>query len=473
MAGITEAATRTRAAATPQRTATQALPLGALVNDSYNGYRWAPPSANNTWNVLQQLHDNGVEWCRAWSTIQSFPELRANPNWWQYGWKNEYWACQEVAAGILSAAAQLGMRLQAVLFLSDQPGDAGKYLLPAAWKGMTQAQVNEQIRLTSAATASYFKSLGLNIEVFELGNEIDFGILGMGLGKTVNPPLGTDWTTDVGWMRDNVWGPMAPMLQAAIDGVRTSYPNAKMLLHIAGFGYSPGNVLTPGFFKSMIDLGVNYDIAGLSYPYMTNSGPVVPQPYFAQADFQNTLTALAALGKSIQLVEFNYPASTIGTAQTPSSLYPYTEQGQADFIRDFADSLRGKVERLFYWYPDYYPGFRNDANPELGSCGLFSAKDRPRSALAVMKDLSRAGISATDCLFDWAELNYDQYFPRGGGNAGTYSTYTYRYYAAKKNYLAISSADNYVYVMGPSFGSGIVQVGPAASFLAAASCPSI
>jgi arabinogalactan endo-1,4-beta-galactosidase len=263
------------------------------------------------------------------------------------------------------------------------------------------------------------------------------------------------------------------LLNAAIEGVRSVYPGAKMLLHIAGFGYSPGDVLAPAFFQSMIASGVPYDIAGLSYPYLIVPSPVVPQPYFTQRGFQNALAGIAALGKAVQLVEFNYPASPTGVIQSQSAspLYPLTPDGQANFIRDFASAVLGKVERLFYWYPDYYPTFRNGANPELESCGLFSAKDVPRLALAMLNQIAAAGIaSQNDCLFNWAERQYAGYFPPGTGSGGTYPPYNYRYYPGTGNYLAVSSADNHVYVRGPSFGAGTIDVGPASTFLSLSSC---
>jgi lysyl endopeptidase len=40
-------------------------------------------------------------------------------------------------------------------------------------------------------------------------------------------------------------------------------------------------------------------------------------------------------------------------------------------------------------------------------------------------------------LFNWAETAYAGYFPRGGGVAGLQLGYTYRYYAATGNYLAV------------------------------------
>jgi len=361
-----------------------ALAAGALVSDSYYAYRWSSGPAQ-PWDVLQYLRRDGFRWLRMWVTTLSYPELRTTSDWSNLPWQDNYWACLEASGAILAAAAALGFRLQAVLFLSDQSSSAGGQPLAAAWIGLTPTQLAVAVQQSAANTASYYESLGLNIEVFEIGNEIDFGICGIQLGTTAPVPPGIDWTTDPGWMQSNVWGPCAPLLQAAINGVRSVYPNAKILLHIAGFGYSPGNLLTSAFFQSMVDLGVPFDIAGLSYPYMY-AGNDVPQPYFAQADFLSALDSIANVGKPIQIVEFNYPAAPVGITKVPSPSYPFTPTGQANFVHDFAHAVNGRVESLWYWDADYYLGWPGaDIPPALVSSGLFSAYDTPRPALAVFK----------------------------------------------------------------------------------------
>jgi len=385
--GVKGAAGNAYAESTASFTTTaQALSLaaGAMVSDSYYAYRWSSPPAQ-PWDVLQYLRGNGFRWLRMWVTTLSSPELRTTSDWSTLLWRNEYWACLEASGAILAAAAALGFRLQAVLFLSDQAAHAGQQPLAATWAGLTPTQLAAAVQESAAATASYYQSLGLNIEVFEIGNEIDFGVCGIYMGTTVPVPAGVDPVNTPSWMEENIWGPSAPLLKAAISGVLSVYPNAKILLHIAGVGYSTGNIAAYSFFQSMVNLGVPFDIAGLSYPYMFSGGDV-PQPYFAQADFLSALDSIAAVGRPIQIVEFDYPAAPAGITKTPSPLYPFTPAGQANFIQDFANEINGRVESLWYWYADYYLGWPDAANnPELVSSGLFSAYDTPRPALAVFK----------------------------------------------------------------------------------------
>jgi sugar lactone lactonase YvrE len=81
------------------------------------------------------------------------------------------------------------------------------------------------------------------------------------------------------------------------------------------------------------------------------------------------------------------------------------------------------------------------------------------------------GISRSDCIFNWAEQTYAQYFSPAGATDATYAPYAYRYYSGTGNYLAISSSDNNIYILGPSFGSTPQAVGPITSFLSQSGCP--
>ncbi|MFZ1851740.1 MAG: glycosyl hydrolase 53 family protein [Nitrosomonas sp.] len=370
-----------------------ALALGAVVMDTYLRRRWTEPS-RNPWDVLPDLADNGFEWLRVAVTTRSFPELRATTAWHTIPFKSEYWSSLEVSGALLREAADLGFRLHAVLFLSHQAADAGegRQARPAEWTGLTEAEVETRVQQHATAVATYYKSLGLDIEVFEIGNEIDFGVCGIRLGETVAVPGNIDAVNDPIWMRDNLWKLGAPLLKAAIRGVRAVYSDAKILLHVAGFGYSRLNIAATGFFQSMIDLGVPFDIAGLSFPYQFN-GPDVAQPYFANSDFLATLNQIANLGRPLQIVEFSYPADPSGTSKTPASKYPFTPAGQAAFIGAFAEAVRGKVDSIFYFYPDYYAGFA-PSSPELEGGGLFNSTTTARPGLEVFNAIAESRLLA-------------------------------------------------------------------------------
>lgn len=79
-------------------------------------------------------------------------------------------------------------------------------------------------------------------------------------------------------------------------------------------------------------------------------------------------------------------------------------------------------------------------------------------------------MATSDCLFDWAELTYPQFFAPAGAASATYAPYYYRYYPGTGNYLATSSADNRIWVLGLISGNNLLDVGPITDFLSTAGC---
>ena len=82
-----------------------------------------------------------------------------------------------------------------------------------------------------------------------------------------------------------------------------------------------------------------------------------------------------------------------------------------------------------------------------------------------------SAVSQSDCLFNWAERTYPEYFSPAGAASATYAPYYYRYYSGTGNYLATSAADNDIWVLGPSWGNNLLDVGPGAGLLTIAGCP--
>ena len=60
----------------------------------------------------------------------------------------------------------------------------------------------------------------------------------------------------------------------------------------------------------------------------------------------------------------------------------------------------------------------------------------------------------TDCLFNWAEVNYPTLFAPAGATTTVGGIYTYRYYSATNAYVGVSSVDGHVYYLG---SDGVMQ----------------
>jgi hypothetical protein len=74
----------------------------------------------------------------------------------------------------------------------------------------------------------------------------------------------------------------------------------------------------------------------------------------------------------------------------------------------------------------------------------------------------------SDCIFDWAERDFPQYFAPAKASSAYYQNYYYRYYATTGVYLATN--DNILWALGPPTGNALLSLGPMSNFLQAAGC---
>jgi hypothetical protein len=76
-----------------------------------------------------------------------------------------------------------------------------------------------------------------------------------------------------------------------------------------------------------------------------------------------------------------------------------------------------------------------------------------------------------DCMFNWGERNFPQYFAPAGAVSARFPPYYFRFYPGTSTYLATSSADDHIWVQGPLVSGGERRdVGPIAAFLTQSGC---
>jgi arabinogalactan endo-1,4-beta-galactosidase len=273
----------------------------------------------------------------------------------------------DFATEVAKRAAQTGLEPYLVLFLSDDWADVNKQPAPAEWADLTLDERAEAIRMYSQETAQHFIEQGVNMDFYEIGNEIDYGIAGI-FADTKHP-------RDPHTLRQSIWVDEAYLIKAAIEGVRIADPEAKILLHIAT-GWSPD--FASAFFQSMSDLGVDYDYVGLSYYPSAFGSPTAIQ-------FCATLDRLKSeVGKPIIIAETAYPAEppTGGLFhEWRRSVYgyPLTPEGQAWWLMDFIKAMRerGDVSGVYLFSPGFW------FSGELwGPFALFDSEGRARPAVA-------------------------------------------------------------------------------------------
>jgi len=289
---------------------------------------------------------------------------------------SDFWSSQQVGAHLLAEAQQDGMQNYLEMFLSDQNADAGLQNAPAAWQGLSVSDTAAELKNYTYQTVSYYKSKGINIGLYGIGNEIGLGILNFLPGQRLPAPQGASPYEAIEFMQQNVWPIEAQLLDAAIQGVKMADPNARIALHIEGLGLTPADIFVRGFFSTMTNLGVPFDVAALSLPYMS-PGWTLPQYTFAcwAGRMDAAFRDIAALGKSGMIAEAAYQNSTVNVSvNDPMSEFPLTPQGQASWINAnlrFA-SNNPTVLSFNYFYPEYYPGAAGPNPPaDLEAFGLF------------------------------------------------------------------------------------------------------
>jgi arabinogalactan endo-1,4-beta-galactosidase len=336
---------------------------------------------------LQTMADNGFQWVRVGVLTTSSQYLRETPpsEWGTLPWRDEYWSSLEYTEQILKEASNRGYHLNLFFYLSDKGAHGERQDAPAEWAGLSVTETASALETYTYNTTRYYKDRGLNIELYDIGNEIDCGILNFRPGERIDLPSGVDVNTNMDYMKNNVWKTEAILLKSAISGVKQADPDAKIVLHIARLGISPGDLFVKSFFETMVAEGVDFDFAGLSLPY-PYAGWALPQ-YSSLSWFQRlqqTIDFIASLGKGVIFSEGAYPHDSSGIEGDPMADYPYSPVGQAAWVHDQLrfDSNNDYVAGLFYFYPDWFPGMSTDATTlNLQSSGLFASETEIEPAM--------------------------------------------------------------------------------------------
>ncbi len=350
---------------------------GVIIDGVINGIY------SNQWTndfLFNSLTSHGMTNFRLGTTTQINDRLESEPvsNWGQL-WDNNYWSSREFNAYILKNAGSMAENNSIFLFLSGTSTHASKYETNNEWDNLDKPALLDAIENHASTTAQYFVDKGVTVHQYEIGNEVDFGIAGYSMGNKGVPFF--DIINDLETTKRELWVHHIDIFNAAIRGIRSVTPSVKIAIHLAGMGYSDGNSYPINFYKYMLENNVDFDVIGLSYPYLTVPGQNhFPRPYFDSEDFFVLMKNLSELNKEIQISEFSYNYNSDGVENTPSPEYPTTPEGQAKFVEDFLTELASypKVSGAYYFYPDY---FANMHNYPAYSIGLYGEPNQEQPAL--------------------------------------------------------------------------------------------
>jgi arabinogalactan endo-1,4-beta-galactosidase len=365
-----------------------------MVGGAIESYVYGKLLGEDRWgnrDMLQALVDNGMGWLRTTVTTNSHSTLAATPitQWNSLPWDNNYWQSQEASGALIDMAGKRGMPTILSLFFSDKAANSGIADAPAAWRGLSLAETATRMREHTRSVAADYKARGYRIPIYEIGNEIENGFANFRVGERIARPPEGGAVQNLDYMRTQVWTPQAELLKAAIAGVREVDPNARIVLHVSSVGLTPGDSYIKAFYKHMVDLGVPFDIAGLSMPYSEGSWRL--HEYTTDCWFgrvQETVSYLARLGKKSMISEASYPNSPRAQNGAPMGEFPFSEAGQGAWVREYLRFGNNNPDMVgfMYFYPDWYPGAADKPSVEaMESYGFFNADKSPRPSLREFK----------------------------------------------------------------------------------------
>jgi len=251
---------------------------------------------------------------------------------------------------------------------------------PGEWTSLRLDQMVPILRSYGAAAAKQILDTGAQVRIWDVGNEVEFGMAGVavqplpgGCDDTaggrgwyrppdqVDPEIGKKTVIDlfrmpeperIAWLEKHLWPYEAQMFAAVAAGIRSVDPGARFSTHVSGVA-SVLPHLSVAFYKAMNAGGFTPDELGFSY-YPTSS----PQPPDRLQAFKDMATTVQkALDRPVFIAEFGYPAAKMESGFVWNDAingYPQTAEGQADFIRDLIawGTRAGVLSGMRPWAPD-------------------------------------------------------------------------------------------------------------------------
>lgn len=252
------------------------------------------------------------------------------------------------ATEVARRAKRAGLAPYLVVFLSEDWSDYVKQPAPPAWRDLDLDAKCRAVEAYAERVARHFTDAGVPIDLFEIGNEIDYGICG---------EFEEEWPKRVStdYMRLHRWPRMAQVIRAAQAGVRKARPQARFTLHLAQW-HNPE--YCTAFWRYMLEQGVAVDVLGLSY-FPTSAADEKQRPI---AFLDRTVDALSkALDRPVMICETAHPSAPQFAGQfadwnKPVDGYALDEAGQAKWLADLLAWGRGKpnVTGIYYWSPEWY-----------------------------------------------------------------------------------------------------------------------
>ncbi|MCP1726601.1 arabinogalactan endo-1,4-beta-galactosidase [Natronospira proteinivora] len=255
--------------------------------------------------------------------------------------------------------------------------------VPGPWHELKLDQMTQALRAYGRLVAERVLAQGVEVNVWNIGNEVDFGTAGVApqplpgacdadeggadwyrSPDLVNPRIGEQSIAHlmagltvserVDWLESELWPYAAKLMAAVADGVRQVDVDARFSTHISN-SYQPD--FSVAFYDAMFEHGFEPDQLGLSfYPSAASEEISAIQRVVALRDAVRRLSE--RFDRPVFIAEFAYPADEPSDGPFSDwghavSGYPLTDTGQEDLARDLASWAAAKgVVGIRPWAPD-------------------------------------------------------------------------------------------------------------------------
>lgn len=249
------------------------------------------------------------------------------------------------ATEVVKRALAGGLNPYLVIFLSEDWSDMMKQPLPDSLKGLSLEERAAAVKAYARDIVAHFRAIGLTSHLYEIGNEIDYGICGEYPSKGAKKSPAA--------LSRRLWPNSAQLIRAAQEGVREADPEATFMLHIAHWWDADFCV---AFFRFMLAHGVQLDFAGLSYFPSSNIGGALEMEQFGATAAE----VAKATGRRVVVPETAYPSTGDFKGQfsrwkyeVPG--YPLTPDGQRRWLADFLAfcNRHPDIAAVYYWSPEW------------------------------------------------------------------------------------------------------------------------
>lgn len=292
-----------------------ALEVGGVVYRDHEG---------NEKDVYEILRDNGINYIRIRVWNDPFD---ANGN--GYGGGN----CDiDNAVTIGKRATAYGMKVLVNFHYSDFWADPAKQMVPKAWRGMDIDQKCEALYQFTKESLQKLVDAGVDVGMVQIGNETNGALCGEN-SSAMN-----------GWKR------IMQLISAGSKAVREVCPEALVAVHFANPEKTDSYI---SYGKNLDYYQVDYDVFASSYyPFWHGSLENLSQVLSDIAETYNKKVMVAETSYAFTAEDTDYYGNTIGDGGGIVKDYPFTQQGQANLVRNVIDTVANKTANgigVFYW----------------------------------------------------------------------------------------------------------------------------